>query len=422
MLEVEADPVPAGAATAHRVDQDVGRLELRPYRGMLRLPAFQARHRLVLAGRARDLDQRLGALPSSSGPAGLAWRRRSRSGPGPGATPLGRLDPRGLAGLLLVVRRPRRVGQARRLVPGRQLEQPVQRPGRLVHLRPRVADRCEPRRDGADGVVRRIAGGHFRPGQRRGYPGVRDRADGIGGSDRAVLGVLVVVHEDAVPLFLPPLGRGQLGCPPLDLPRHRDGGAAHLAELPARLDPGVDVDAARPGGLRPAGQPEIRQHIPGHQGHVPDLRPFDARHRVQVDPELVRVVQVVGAHRMRVQVDAAEVDHPRQRGLVGDHHLVRGAAGGEPELDGTDPVRPLLRRPLLEERLALGAVDEPLQRHRPPAHAAERPRRHGQVVAHHVQLGDPGPREEHLARIADRDLAARQLQHQLRLSHAGSRK
>ena len=30
----------------------------------------------------------------------------------------------------------------------------------------------------------------------------------------------------------------------------------------------------------------------------------------------------------------------------------------------------------------------------------------------------PGPREEHLARIADRDLLARQLQHHLRLSHA----
>ena len=37
-------------------------------------------------------------------------------------------------------------------------------------------------------------------------------------------------------------------------------------------------------------------------------------HRVEVDPELVRVVEVGGAHRVRVEVDAAEVDHPGQRG------------------------------------------------------------------------------------------------------------
>ena len=317
------------------------------------------------------------------------------------------------------MRRPRRVGHARRLVPGRQCEQPVQRPGRLVHLRPGVADSREPRRDGVDRVLRRIARRHLRPGQRRGHPGVSDRADGVGGRDRAVLGVLVVVHEDAVPLFFPPLGRGQVGRPPLDLPRHRHGRAAHVAERPARLDPGVDVHAARPGGLRPAGQPEIRQHVSGHHGHVPDLRPFHAGHGIQVDSELVRVVHVGRADRMRVQVDAAEVDHPGQRGLVRDHHLVRGAAGGKAELDGLDPVRPLVRGPLLEERLALRAVHEPLQRHRPPADAAQRPRGHGQVVAHHVPLGDARPREVHLARVGDRDLVARQFQHQLRLSHAG---
>src|SRR2546429_1782081 len=51
---VEPDPVPKRAAPAHRVDQHVGRLELRPYLGVPGLPAFQARHRLVLGLRRSE--------------------------------------------------------------------------------------------------------------------------------------------------------------------------------------------------------------------------------------------------------------------------------------------------------------------------------------------------------------------------------
>ena len=46
------------------------------------------------------------------------------------------------------------------------------------------------------------------------------------------------------------------------------------------------------------------------------------------------MVEVVGAHRMRIEVDAAEVDDPDQRRARRDHDLVGGAAGGERELDG----------------------------------------------------------------------------------------
>src|ERR1700677_255899 len=76
--EVEADPVPDGAAAAHRVDQHVRRLEQRPHSRIARLPALQARHRLVLAGRPGDLDQRHRAAPPTAGSAGLPRRRRGR--------------------------------------------------------------------------------------------------------------------------------------------------------------------------------------------------------------------------------------------------------------------------------------------------------------------------------------------------------
>ena len=54
----------------------------------------------------------------------------------------------------------------------------------------------------------------------------------IGRRNRAVLRVLVVVDEDAVPLFLPPFAGGQLRRAPLDLARQRQRGAAHLVEAP----------------------------------------------------------------------------------------------------------------------------------------------------------------------------------------------
>ena len=84
----------------------------------------------------------------------------------------------------------------------------------------------------------------------------------------------------------------------------------------------------------------IAQHVPGDEGDVADLRPRHAAHRVEVDPELVRVVEVVGPDRVRVQVDAAQVDHPGELGRVADDDLAGRAARGEAELDDLYPLGP----------------------------------------------------------------------------------
>src|SRR5437773_623275 len=96
VLQVHADPRPGGRAAAHRIDQHIGGLEVFRGFGVTRLPALEPRERVLLALGPRDLDQRV------------------FGGAGPG-----RLHPRGLAALLLEVRRPGRVAQARPLVPGR---------------------------------------------------------------------------------------------------------------------------------------------------------------------------------------------------------------------------------------------------------------------------------------------------------------
>ncbi len=123
-----------------------------------------------------------------------------------------------------------------RLVARRELEQLFERARRLVHASVRIADRREARGHGRDGEVGRVAVGDLVPVERRRDARVGQRPHRIGGAGGAVLGVLVVVEEDAVALLLPPLRGGDRGRPPLDLARERQRRAAHFGERPARLD------------------------------------------------------------------------------------------------------------------------------------------------------------------------------------------
>ncbi len=287
----------------------------------------------------------LGGRPRAggTGPGGTRRRhcrpRRRRCPAAPAASTAGRAASSPV--LLLVVRRPRRVRQPGRLVARGQLEQ-RRRATRRPRPCPPTGRRADAKRAGTVSIVN-AAGSHARhlvPGQRRRHARVRQRPDRVGGRDGAVLGVLVVVDEDPVPLLLPPLRRGQVGSAPLDLPRHRHRRPAHVGERPAGRDPRVDVHAARPRRLRPPGQPEVGQHRPGHQrdgrlicGHS---TPGTGSRSTRSSSGWSRSRR---EHRVRVEVDAAEVDHPGQPGRVPQHHLVGGPAGREPQLGGLDPVR-----------------------------------------------------------------------------------
>ena len=116
------------------------------------------------------------------------------------------------------------------------------------------------------------------------------------------------------------------------------------------------------------------------------------------------MVEVARSDGMWVEVDASEVDDPRQGGRVVDHHLVGGPAGRERELDRAHELRNRLRGPLLEERLAGCPVDEALEGHRAVPNAEQRAVGDREVVPDEIDLGDAGIGEEDLARVADRDL------------------
>ena len=367
--------------------------------------------------------------PAFRSPAATAAARSAAiSGGGPPSLPrpfvrlvglalLRRLDARRLALLLRVVGRPRGVAQALGLVAGAELEQPVERADGVVDAGAGVATLAEQRRHGRQREVLRDDLGHLVPAQRERHPGVGERPDRVGGRHGPVLRVLVVVEEHPVALLLPPLGGRDRGRTPLDVARERERRPPNLAVGPAALDAHVDVDAPRPRRLRPADQPHRVEGLVDDAGHVAHLRPGHARHRVEVDAQLVGVLHVVGAHGVRVEVDAAEVRDPREARRLVDDDLVGRPTRRERQRRDAHPLGPVVGRPLLEERLLVDPVDEPLERHRPAADARQRPVGDGDEVGHHVELGVAGLGEVDLVGVRDRDLAAADLEHLLARRH-----
>ena len=161
-------------------------------------------------------------------------------------------------------------------------------------------------------------------------------------------------------------------------------------------------------------RPDVGQRVAHDQGHPPDVVPGDAGDRVEVDPQLVGMVEVVGADRVRVEVDAAEVGDPGEAGRIVDHDLVGGPAGGEARArpSGCQSGR-LSGARFWKKNSPAGAVRVALEGHRPAARAAQRALRDREVVADQVELRDGaagGLREEDLVRVRDRHLAAGDLE------------
>ena len=136
----------------------------------------------------------------------------------------------------------------------------------------------------------------------------------------------------------------------------------------------------------------------------------DAGHRVEVDAQLVGMVEVVGPDRVRVEVDAAEVDDPGQAAASSTTissavrpdgkvsvavRIQSGAFSGARFWKNGSPAAPSTKR--------LSAIG------RPPAPRSA-PVGDGQVVVDEVELGVAGLREVDLARVGDRDLAPADLE------------
>src|ERR671918_465884 len=153
-----------------------------------------------------------------------------------------------------------------------KFEQRLQRLWALVHLRPRVAARRQPFGDGLDGQLVGVQDVDLVPRERRRHLRAAARTYRPRAEDGLVRRVLVVVDEDALAaLLLPPRGGDQLGAPALELAGGSDRRRSHLVGVPVRFESDVDMDAAIPGGLRVADDPELVEQAADLRSRSADL-------------------------------------------------------------------------------------------------------------------------------------------------------
>ena len=198
----------------------------------------------------------------------------------------------------------------------------------------------EARRHGRDVEVLRLGGRELVPGHRRRHRRARRRADGVGGGDEEL--PVVDVHARAA-VALEPRRRGRGRHPPDELAGQRRLRAGHFVPAPARLDRHRHVHAAAARRLREAAQAVLGEQAAQLGGHRGGLAEAGPRLRIEVEPQLVGVAGIRAADRRGMEAQRAQARRPcdhRELGRV------------DPVLAGRDPVRPPLRDPPLEDRLA----------------------------------------------------------------------
>jgi hypothetical protein len=77
-------------------------------------------------------------------------------------------------------------------------------------------------------------------------------------------------------------------------------GTHHAAEGPSRLDAYIYVYAAGAAGFGPAAKPKLFEQQLHLERNLAYVCPTDAGARIEINPQLVGVVEIGGAYRMRM--------------------------------------------------------------------------------------------------------------------------
>ena len=108
--------------------------------------------------------------------------------------------------------------------------------------------------------------------------------------------------------------------------------------------------------------------------------------------------EIIGAHRMRMQLETGEVGHPHERRRVTRDDFFGTAARRKLQRDHLDPRRPRPRRPFLKEELAVDAIWIAHESVRTAAGALHGALRDCDVVARQVKLCVAAFRKEALTK------------------------
>lgn len=183
----------------------------------------------------------------------------------------------------------------------------------------------------------------------------------------------------------------------------------HLDETPARSDRHEDVHPPAAGGLGIGLPAEFGQQVPRGQRGTGSVGEVAAGGWIEVQPQLIRQIDLGGPHRPWMEGDGSHLCRPDDsRGFVGRRaHLDRGAAGRERDFRGADPVR---RPPgdslgveavLTQSHPRVYPFGPALQSGRPPPDRRQQPGGDSFVVLGHVPLGGARGREYHPIRARD---------------------
>jgi len=167
--------------------------------------------------------------------------------------------------------------------------------------------------------------------------------------------------------------------------------------------------AARGLGQRP--QALVFEQRAESLGHPAAVHHCGGQPGVEVEDEQVRFPAGKPPHR-DVQLEAGQVGRPDQRGQVVDDQVghcaarLTGPRAARLHVLGADPVRPVARRVLGEERLGVDAFRVALERHRPARDVRQQHGGDPLVVVEHLGLGEPVRRVQHLRQVAQRQAVA----------------
>ena len=159
------------------------------------------------------------------------------------------------------------------------------------------------------------------------------------------------------------------------------------------------MDAAAPGRFRIRRHAQVPQRLVDGVRGLDHLREADLLAGIEVEVQVIGPIDVVAARIPFVQVDAAQIHDPEQRGQVVDHRKVDHVPGRVLDRARLDPGRPRTGCALHEEEVTGGAVGIALHHHRAVADVGQQHGRDASVVADEVALGDALLWPKHLREV-----------------------
>ncbi len=140
------------------------------------------------------------------------------------------------------------------------------------------------------------------------------------------------------------------------------------------------------------GQPMSRiraAHRVDYASGVAGLRPRNVRDGIEIDAQLVRMVEIIRAHRMGMQFETREIGHPCKVRRMPRHGFVGASSDGKRISSHFDPRRLIFSARASGKRTLTDAVGKANEDIGTIARASQRAVGDSEVV-HDIQLGVPG--------------------------------